>query len=67
MNRIRKGYKVYDYHVELDFQDGQRLQRFCAEADMKYSSVFRRSLRKFLDVEEQKLQNEKQLFGELKK
>jgi hypothetical protein len=47
MNRMRKEYKVYDYHVELDFQDGQRLQRFCAEADMKYSSVFRSSLRKF--------------------
>jgi hypothetical protein len=62
--RIRKGYKVADYHIELDYQDAERLKKFCAEADMKFSSVFRRSLRKFLDVEEQKLPNNKQLFGQ---
>ena len=62
--RIRKEHKVADYHIELDFQDAERLKKFCAEADMKFSSVFRRSLRKFLDTEEQKLHNEKQLFGQ---
>lgn len=54
--RLRNGTKVADYHIELEFQDAERLKKFCVEADMKFSSVFRRSLRKFLDFEEQKLQ-----------
>jgi len=56
--RQRHGLKVADYHIELEFQDAERLKKFCAEADMKLSSVFRRSLRKFLDIEEQRLKNQ---------
>ncbi len=53
--RIRKEHKVADYHIELDYQDSERLRKFCAKAEMKFSSVFRRSLRKFLAAEELKL------------
>jgi hypothetical protein len=65
--RIRNGDKVYDYHVELDFQDGQRLRKFCEESDMKYSSVIRRSLRKFLDAEEKRKLAEEETVQSVKK
>ena len=62
--RIRKGHKVEDYHIELEFQDAERLQRYCSEADMKYSSVIRHSLRRFLDAEEKKQNTDNQLVEE---
>jgi len=43
------------------------LKKFCAETDMKFSSVFRRSLRKFLDVEEQKKLAEEGTIQSVKK
>jgi hypothetical protein len=47
--------KVYrEFKIELEKQDADRLYHYCTESDMKYTSVFRRSLRKFLEFEEQK-------------
>ena len=46
--------KFRDFHIEIEAQECERLKNFCKDADMKYSSVFRRSLRHFLDAEEKK-------------
>ena len=47
--------KVYrEFKIELEKQDAERLDNYCVESDMKYTSVFRRSLRRFLEFEEQK-------------
>ncbi len=59
MERITKKKTYREYKIELELPEAERLMRFCVESDMKYTSVFRRSLRLFLNSEEQKISNER--------
>lgn len=54
MEKIKTRKQFRDFHIELEMQEFERLNNYCKDADMKYSSVFRRSLRQFLDAEEKK-------------
>ena len=54
MEKIKSRKQFRDFHIELEKHEYERLNTFCKDADMKYSSVFRRSLRQFLDAEEKK-------------
>jgi len=54
MEKIKQK-KVYrEFKIELEKQDADRLYNYSTESDMKFTSVFRRSLRKFLEFEGQK-------------
>ena len=52
MEEINDRKQFRDFHIEIEAQECDRLKNYCKDADMKYSSVFRRSLRQFLDAEE---------------
>ena len=54
MEKIKSRKQFRDFHIELEMQEFERLNNYCKDADMKYASVFRRSLRQFLDAEEKK-------------
>jgi hypothetical protein len=54
MEEIKDKKQFRDFHIEIEAQECDRLKNYCKDADMKYSSVFRRSLRQFLDAEEKK-------------
>lgn len=56
MEKIKTRKQFRDFHIELEKNEYERLNNYCKDADMKYSSVFRRSLRQFLDAEEKKQQ-----------
>ena len=54
MEKIKTRKQFRDFHIELEKNEYERLNNYCKDADMKYASVFRRSLRQFLDAEEKK-------------
>ena len=54
MEKIKTRQQFRDFHIELEKNEYERLNNYCKCADMKYASVFRRSLRQFLDAEEKK-------------
>ena len=58
MEQIKDKKQFRDFHIEIEAHECDRLKNYCKDADMKYSSVFRRSLRQFLDAEEKKQDNE---------
>jgi hypothetical protein len=58
MEKIKTRKQFRDFHIELEKYEYERLNNYCLNSDMKYSSVFRRSLRQFLDSEERKQNNE---------
>jgi len=62
MEKIKKQY--HDFHVEIEKAIAERLFQHCEETEDKIISVFRRSLRQYLDAEEQKKLTEKQLLGQ---
>lgn len=62
MEKIKSRKQFRDFHIELEMQEFERLNNYCLHSDMKYSSVFRRSLRQFLDTEEKKQQAGNQPF-----
>ena len=64
MEKIKIKKEYHDFHVEIEKSVAERLFEHCQETDDKIISVFRRSLRQYLDAEEQKKLSEKQLFGQ---
>ena len=58
MEKIKSRKQFRDFHIELEKHEYDRLNNYCLYTDMKYSSVFRRSLRQFLDAEEKKQKTE---------
>jgi len=53
-NKVKKEY--HDFHIEIEKSIAQRLFQYCEHTDDKIISVFRRSLRLYLDAEDQKNQ-----------
>ena len=54
MNKMKKEY--HDFHIEIEKSVAQRLFLYCEHTDDKIISVFRRSLKQYLDAEDQKNQ-----------
>ena len=54
MEKTKTKKEYQDFHIEIENSDAQRLQGYCSETDYKYTAVFRRSIRQYLDLEEQK-------------
>ena len=53
-NKMKKQY--HDFHIEIEKSVADRLLQFCELTEDKIISVFRRSLRMYLDAEDQKNQ-----------
>ena len=48
--------EYHDFHIEIEKSVAQKLFQYCEQTDDKIVSVFRRSLRQYLDAEDQKNQ-----------
>ena len=48
--------EYHDFHIEIEKSIAQRLFQYCEHTDDKIISVFRRSLKQYLDAEDQKNQ-----------
>jgi hypothetical protein len=55
MENIKRKKEYQDFHIEIEKDDAIRLLRYCELTDYKFTSVFRRSMRQFLDSEEKRL------------
>ena len=53
-NKMKKEY--HDFHIEIEKSVAQKLFQYCEQTDDKIVSVFRRSLRQYLNAEDQKNQ-----------
>lgn len=56
MNKLKEKKQYHDFHIEIEKSVADRLLEFCELTDDKIISVFRRSLRQYLDAEDQKNQ-----------
>jgi hypothetical protein len=56
MEKLKEKKEYCDFHVEIEKSVAQRLYQHCEKMDDKVTSVIRRSLRLYLEAEEQKNQ-----------
>ena len=56
MDYLKEKKHYHDFHIEIEKSVADRLLQFCEQTDDKIISVFRRSLKQYLDAEDQKNQ-----------
>ena len=56
MNKLKEKKQYHDFHIEIEKSVAQRLYQHCEKMDDKVTSVIRRSLKLYLDSEDQKNQ-----------
>ncbi|MEI7526225.1 MAG: hypothetical protein WCJ95_17905 [Mariniphaga sp.] len=56
MDYLKEKKLYHDFHIEIEKSVADRLLQFCELTEDKIISVFRRSLKQYLDAEDQKNQ-----------